>query len=121
MAFEKRNATRLVTFDPPLPRRGFAITSSTSTTDTDDFAGSSTDGRRYGKFVIDASQWSGVNGSGVPPLSPGEKFQVWTWRTDQPNHGFYPSTGIPQYSKTGSPDLYKIDGMIVAGNVVPPQ
>jgi hypothetical protein len=120
MALEKRDATRLITFDPPLPRRGFAITSSSSSTVADTWGGGSGDGRLYGKFTIDASQWSGVNGSGVPPLSPGEKFQVWTWRTDQPNHGFYPSTGIPQYSSAGSPDLYKIDAMTVIGNVINP-
>jgi hypothetical protein len=119
VGLEKRNATRLVSFDPPLPRRAFAITSASSTTVSDTWGGGSGDGRQFGRFSLDTSQWTGVNGAGVPPLSPGEKFQVFTWRTDQPAHGFYPSTGVPQYSPSGSPDLYRIDYML-GNNLSPP-
>ena len=63
MSFEKRDSTRLVTFSQPLPRRGFAITDSGSTTSATTFGGASQDGKTYGRFSLDTSQWSGVNGA----------------------------------------------------------
>ncbi len=116
MALEARDATRLISFEPPLPRRAFAITSSGSTTDADAWGGGSGDGRQFGKFTLDTTQWTGVNGAGVPPLSPGEKFQVYTWRASQPSHGFYPPGGVPQYSTVGSPDLYRIEYLLGTGS-----
>lgn len=111
MALEKRDATRLVSFEPPLPRRGFPITAVGSTTDADDWGGGGEDGRQYGRFTIDASQWAGVNGSGIPPMSPGERFQVYSW--NGAGHGFLPNDGqIPQYSPDGAPDLYRIEYML---------
>lgn len=114
MALEKLNATRLITFDPPLPRRAFPILASESSTTADNFGGSSNDGQSYGKFTIDASFWSGETSSGVPPMQVGEKFQIYTWY--QSGHPFYPSGGPPGYganlSLGGAPDLYRNDYMI---------
>lgn len=109
MGLEKRDATRLITFDPPLPRRGFAITDAGSTTSATTFGGGGQDGRTYGRYTVDTSQWSGVDEAGAPPVSPGERFQLYTWNGG--NHGFYPSGGIPFYHGA-SPDLQRIDLML---------
>lgn len=111
MALEKRDATRMITFDPPLPRRGFAITDSGSTTSATAFGGGGQDGRTFGRFTLDTTQWSAVNGPGTPPMSPGERFQIYTW--NGPAHGFYPSGGITTYHGS-APDLQRID--LMTGN-----
>lgn len=108
MSFDHRDATRLITFDPPLPRRAFAISFSGSTTDLDTFGGGGQDGVKYGKFTVDTSSWTGVNSLGVPPMSPGDRFQVWTWNGN--NHPFTPSTGMPNYAGS-APDIIKVDYM----------
>lgn len=109
MAFEKRDGTHLCTFDPPLPRRGFPITAAGSTTNSDLWGGGGEDGRQYGKFTVDTTYWSGVSGLGTPPMSPGEKFQVYTWNGG--NHGFYPSGGPPVYGGA-APDLQRTEVML---------
>lgn len=115
MALEKLNATRLCSFEPPLPRRGFPILASGSTTDTDLWAGGGQDGTQYGKLSIDTTFWTGVNNLGVSPMSPGEKFQFYTWNGT--NHPFYPSGGPPSYHGS-APDLQRTEfslGQTTAG------
>lgn len=106
MSLEKRDATRLITFDPPLPRRAFPILAATSTTDSDLWGGGGQDGVQYGKFTLNTAYWSGATSSGVPPMSPGEKFQIFTWNGT--NHGFYAAAGPPVYP--GNPaDIMRVD------------
>lgn len=106
MALEKLNATRLVSFDPPLPRRGFPIIAAGSTTSSDLWAGGGQDGVQYGKFSVDTTYWTGVSNLGVPPMSPGEKFQIFTWNGT--NHAFYPNAGPPVYNGA-APDLMRTE------------
>lgn len=116
MAFEKLDATRLITFDPPLPRRGFPLLASESSTTADQFGGNSQDGRSYGKFTIDSTYWSGSISAGVPPMQVGERFQIFQWNTTVANHPFYPSTGPTGYGLNsglgGAPDLQRTDYLI---------
>lgn len=106
MALEKLNATRLCSFEPPLPRRGFPVLAAGSTTDTDLWAGGGQDGTQYGKFSIDTTYWTGVSNLGVPPMSPGERFQVYTWNGG--GHGFYPAGGPNSYPGS-APDLQRTE------------
>lgn len=114
MSQEKTDSTRLVSFDPPLPRRGFPIVASESSTTADKFGGSSSDGRTYGKFTIDASWWTGTTTAGVPPMQVGERFQVFQWH--EAGHPFYPSTGPTGYgagnSVGGAKDIIRTDYLI---------
>lgn len=116
MALEKRDATRLISFSPPLPRRAFAINAVSTTTDADQWAGGGQDGVQYGKFTVDTTYWSGANGSGVPPMSPGEKFQVFTWNGT--GHGFYPLAGPPFYHGD-APDLIRVDAALGQNGATP--
>lgn len=104
MSLEKRDSTRLVSFDPPLPRRAFPIMAADSTTDTDVWGGGGQDGVRYGKFTLDTTYWSGATSAGVPPMSPGEKFQIFTWNGT--GHTFFPSGGPTTYDGS-APDLQR--------------
>ena len=114
MALEKLDCTRLITFDPPLPRRGFPVTASESSTTADQFGGGSGDGRTFGKITIDTTYWSGATSAGVPPMQVGEKFQVYTW--NGANHPFYPSGGPIGYGASnqlgGAPDIQRTDYLI---------
>jgi hypothetical protein len=78
MALEKLHATQLVTWQPPLPQRAFAILSAGSTTDNMGSGGTATDGKRYGYFVLNTAQWGVEEGLHTPPVQPGESFQVYT-------------------------------------------
>lgn len=110
MAFEKRDATQLVSCSPPLPVRAFRLTAAGSTTEAARWGGSGTDGRRYGYFGVNVAGWEGLTGlQAVPPMSPGETFLVC--------EGFQGSQQVPfpeygsliLYSGTdGSPDLIDI-------------
>ncbi len=109
MSFEKRDSTRLITFDPPLPRRGFPINAATSTTDADLWGGGGHDGTQYGKFTIDTTYWAGATNSGIPPMSPGERFQVYTWNGT--NHPFFLPGGPVTYGGS-APDLQRNEVML---------
>jgi len=61
MALEKRDGSQIVTFLPPRPAKSFSITSSGSTSDSEQFGGSNTDGRRYGWIRINSLQWETNN------------------------------------------------------------
>jgi hypothetical protein len=52
VALEKLYATQLVTWQPPLPQRAFAILAAGSTTDNMGAGGTASDGVRYGYFVL---------------------------------------------------------------------
>lgn len=78
MALEKLNATQICTWAPPLPQRAFKITKAGTTTEDMIFAGSASDGRRYGYFTLDTTRWAQQEGQHTPPMQAGEKFQCWT-------------------------------------------
>lgn len=115
MALEKRDGSQIVTFLPPRPAKSFDITASGSTSDSELFGGSNTDGRRYGWIRIDSSQWetfndtsadffNGTSANTHSPLENGEQFQLWTSNIIGLN---YPSSA-PLYDATGAPDAYEI-------------
>ena len=120
MALEKRDATQIVTWKPPLPQRAFRILNYTSTTDNMPFAGSATDGRRYGCLTVDTSRWATVEGSHTPPVQAGEQFQVWTATAggqfiDPPAFGsgqVQPASSESAVKESpGAPDLFNVYGM----------
>lgn len=78
MALEKLDATQICTWAPPLPQRAFQITSHGTTTEAMSFAGSGTNGARYGYFIISTTQWALREGQNTPPIQAGERFQLWT-------------------------------------------
>ncbi len=82
MALEKVHGTQIVTWQPPLPQRAFRLEptpgGSTVTSDSTTIAGTGTDGKRYGYYVLDTTQWQVLEGFHMPPLQPGEQFQLWT-------------------------------------------
>lgn len=78
MAFEKIHGTQVVTWAPPLPQRAFRLTAAGITADSTNLGGLSTNGQRYGYYVLDTTQWTTQEGFHQPPLQPGEKFQLWT-------------------------------------------
>lgn len=109
MALEKRDATQLVSCDPSLPVRAFPVISAGSTTEAADWAGSGTDGKRFGYFTINVAGWEASGFQGAAPLEVGEYFQV-----REAMQGTQPVT-FPDYASlflysgtNGSPDLIDI-------------
>lgn len=78
MALEKIHGTQIVTWAPPLPQRAFAITAAGVTADSAGLGGLSTNGQRYGYFVLNTTAWRVQAGLHMPPVQPGEQFQLWT-------------------------------------------
>jgi hypothetical protein len=78
MALEKLHGTQVVTWQPPLPQRAFRILSGGVTSDNPNIAGLQKDGARYGYYVLDTSKWAVAEGFHMPPVQPGEQFQLWT-------------------------------------------
>ena len=117
MALEKIHGTQIVTWAPPLPQRAFRITAAGITSDSTNLGGLSTNGQRYGYYVLDTSKWGVQEGFHQPPVQPGEKIQLWTSQ----NGGTFPypppandvSAGSNWASSnypiaTSSPELYNI-------------
>jgi hypothetical protein len=78
VALEKTDASQVVTWLPPLPQRAFQILQAGSTTELPEGLSFGPDGTRYGWYVVDTVQWAVVEGMHMPPVSPGEQFQLWT-------------------------------------------
>ncbi len=89
MALEKLHGTQVVTWAPPLPQRAFRVLSAGVTSDNTNVAGLQQDGRRYGTYTLDTSQWKVLEGFHTPPVQPGEQFQLWT-STATGSSFFYP-------------------------------
>lgn len=104
MALERRDLTQLVSFDPPLPQRGFAILSQGTTTTADTWGGSGTDGQTYGYFTLDTTWWtnssSSVNDLNLLPVPVGTIFQVWSTNSSA---AFDPTKYL--INGQGAPDL----------------
>ena len=105
MPFEKRDATQIATFAPPLPQRAFWISDYGSTDELTGFAGSAVDGVRYGYVTINTNQFSTGNGKSTPPMQTGEAFQIWTSKA---GNGFLPTGAVAMYSSDGAVDLFKV-------------
>lgn len=114
MALEKRNSAQVVTFLPPLPAKPFGITAAGSTSNTELWGGSGTDGRTYGWVRINTTEWESGNDVKADafngplanthvPVAGGEQFQLWT-TTGSDN---FPVTGN-LYDSTGTPDAYQV-------------
>jgi hypothetical protein len=119
VALEKLHGTQVVSWAPPLPQRAFQILSAGVTSDNTSVAGLSTDGKRYGYFVLSTVQWAVLEGFHTPPVSPGEKFQI--WESFSPLEPFLfppafaggaalPGTTSPT-TATAAPDLFNVYGM----------
>ncbi len=125
MALEKLHSTQIVTWQPPLPQRAFAITSAGSTTDNMGSGGTATDGKRYGYFVLNTAQWAVEEGLHTPPVQPGEQFQVYSSYA-KPSLGSFVNppafdngtvkwTAAAANSSGGAPDLFAVQALIGAG------
>lgn len=134
MALEKRDSTQIVTWAPPLPQRAFRITAHGTTTEEMTFAGSSTNGARYGYFVLNTVQWVLREGQHTPPVQAGEKFQLWTAYGTGPggsqvNPFLFPppfDSGSVKYNNTsnnvssgGAEDLYAVSALTVNRDGLP--
>ena len=122
MALEKLHGTQVVTWQPPLPQRAFQILSAGVTSENMDIAGLGGDGKRYGYFVVNTVQWTVQEGFHVPPVQPGEQFQVWqvnspTWGSTWVNPPVFGSgDALPNLSNLSpvspnSPDLFNVYGL----------
>lgn len=118
MALEKRDGSQIVTFLPPRPAKSFSLKDSGSTSDSELFGGSNTDGRRYGYIQINSSQWetnndtkadfySNTSANTHSPLENGEQFQFWTANSTAIPGLTYPVNST-LYDATGAPDAYEI-------------
>jgi hypothetical protein len=125
LALEKLNSTQIVTWQPPLPQRAFPITAAGSTTDNMGFGGASTDGKRYGYFVLNTTQWAVEEGLHTPPVQAGEQFQIYSSGSAPALGGFVNppafDMGTSIWSAAnanasgGAPDLFVIQALIGAG------
>jgi hypothetical protein len=99
MAFEKRDATQVCTWAPPLPQRAFPVQAAGVTSEGAGLGGTAVNGQRYGYFLLDTSLWTVQAGLTLSPLSVGERFQLCTATgnsvfTAPP--AFDTGTGVPQ-------------------------
>lgn len=78
ISLEKLHGTQVVTWQPPLPQRAFRLLSAGVTSDNPNIAGLQQDGKRYGYYVLDTSKWAVAEGFHLPPVQPGEQFQLWS-------------------------------------------
>lgn len=135
MALEKIQGTQIVTWAPPLPQRAFPVKAAGVTSDNAAIGGTATDGKRYGYVLLDTTQWVVSANQSLPPVQPGEQFQVWTGSTPAlPN---FPFDVPPPFSKgsvahqqgtynTGdAQDLFAISALTIpppaaTGNNLPP-
>jgi hypothetical protein len=125
VALEKLYATQIVTWQPPLPQRAFAITAAGSTTDNMGAGGTASDGVRYGYFILNTSQWAVEEGNHTPPVTPGEQFQLYTAYNSTAAGSFKNppafDNGTVQWSNAdtnssgGAPDLFAVQALTYSG------
>lgn len=115
MALEKKDASQVVTWSPPLPQRAFQAVKAGSTTELPAGYGTGPDGTRYGWYTVNTSAWATLEGQHTPPVSAGEKFQLWKVNTAS-GYSSFPSPpafgngimgpGAPAAGTQGAPDLF---------------
>jgi hypothetical protein len=119
MALEKLNATQLVTWAPPLPRRAFPVQAAGVTSDGISLGGVAVNGQRYGYFLLNTSQWPVSASLSLPPVNVGERFQLCTaasGSTFPPMPSFATGQALPASLVAGSgsgssapaPDLFDV-------------
>lgn len=96
MALEQRDATQIISFDPPLPRRAFQISSIGTSSEGDVFPGASTEGRRYGKITLNTWVWTSHSGQGMAPMVVGERFGIY-----RASNGSFDAASTATYSTGG--------------------
>lgn len=118
MALEKKDASQVVTWAPPLPQRAFPVLEAGSTAELPAGASFGPDGTRYGWLVLNTAQWAVLEGFHTPPVNPGEKFQLWTSSASLlpfiSPPAFEGGSVIPGATAQGStyaPDLFNVYGM----------
>lgn len=94
MSLEQRDASQICSFDPPLPRRAFQISSLSTSSEGEVFPGASTQGSRYGKMTLNTWVWSSHPGQATSPMVVGEKFGIYR-ATETRN---FDPTVTPSYS-----------------------
>ena len=125
MALEKLHGTQVVSWQPPLPQRAFPILSAGSTTDNMGSGGTSTDGKRYGYFVLSTAQWGVEEGFHTPPIAPGEKFRVYSSFNAPSQASFLNPPAFDNgtvlwsqggtFPSGGAPDLFAIEALTGSG------
>ena len=117
MALERRDASQVVTWLPPLPQRAYKILQAGSTTELPPGYAIGPDGTRFGWYTVDTTQWAVVEGMHVPPVAPGEKFQLWTAGTGYSsfinpsmfeNGNVAAGAAIPGNTANSAPDLFNV-------------
>ncbi len=124
MAFEKRDATQIATWAPPLPQRAFPVQAAGVTSDGVNLGGTAVNGQRYGYLLVGTTQWPSAPTVNLPPLAIGERFQLCTAATGS-------SFPLPPAFDTGevlpgsgsttatlAPDLFNVAGMFPAAYAV---
>lgn len=118
MALEKIQGTQIVSWAPPLPQRAFAVLAAGVTSDQANLGGTAQDGKRYGYYVLDTTQWQVTASLPQPPMQVGEQFQLWTSQ-DQSTSFYTPPnfqsgnaggnwSSDNQALPTHSPDLFNV-------------
>jgi hypothetical protein len=125
VALEKLYASQIVTWQPPLAQRAFAVLAAGSTTDNMGAGGTSTDGVRYGYFILNTAQWAIEEGNHTPPVTPGEQFQLYTAYNSTAAGSFKNppafDSGTVKWSNSsanssgGAPDLFAVQALTYAG------
>ena len=121
MALERRDLTQLVTFDPPLPQRAFAIVDQGTTTDAETWGGSGEDGRTFGWLTLDTTWWTDSQGTAgdlnLLPMPVGTRFQFYGPPPATPTAQFNPGSAL--INAEGAPDLLDINSWL--GHAVVPK
>lgn len=102
MALERKDLSQIASLAPPLPRRAFTITGQGTTSTSETWGGSGTDGKLYGYVTLDTTWWTASQGTAgnlnLLPVPVGVQFQVYSRSS-----GFSPASGL--LNSQGAPDL----------------
>jgi hypothetical protein len=107
MSLEYRDATQLVTFDPPEPAYAWPVDFGGTTNAQQTWAGAGQAGTTYAYAEVNTSAWALQRGNNQPALSVGDKFQLYT----TVGEGGEPFPQIPPYS-SGALDLFLVSDLI---------
>lgn len=120
MAFEKRDATQLCSWAPPIPQRAFQVQGAGVTSDGISLGGTAANGVRYGYMLLNTAQWQTQATLSLPPVSVGEKFRLCTSATGNTftapspfvTGNVTPGQGLTA-STAAAPDLFNVAGMFL--------
>lgn len=124
MAFEKRDATQVCTWAPPLPQRAFPVQGAGTSSDGANLGGTAVNGQRYGYMLLNTAQWQVNQIINLPPVNVGERFQLCTAASGSSFKlppAFDTGEVLPGSGSTSAslaPDLFNVAGMFPADYVV---